>query len=566
MKIRIPFILCAAHILISVCVGSFIPPEMERLTPSTFEGTPFQDESIHLTIDSSDNYAGTVYRYTVSFSDTTALDSSLSLPILDGREITYSILEAQADTVDTNTTISLAHSLKCRTSQDSYTSIFVPNPFHSHWRFTDNTLFFDIAPSLRPYGLHGYKTQEGPLITSVFTPQDTLRRTVIIVNNDSPPPLIGFSPHPHGYRQAITMYWDELPSRDNYKHMTTEDNKETNYEHLWVRLLNQNPKRKMGYLLIMNRILFRKNAKIPFWNQNSPAVIPDSLDEVDGTWCLHMKADTQMTLKTWQDIPCEPQSSYTLSYWMKTDSVTDGFGAYGEVYLNNSFTEAGTKIHGSTPWQQYQVSFETGSTDTTLRIYLRMEQATGWAFFDQVRLIKDNSDEPNYVQNNSFEENRPYFWYDTPRRNWVDAHHNGLSLVEKAPEEYFHHLNTIENDILKYGWEDRVRLGSHGYHHTPNMLYADDTYLPTGERRPGWEFQWYRPAQDSLVLHTIFTETREIGLSRKSLRYWRSPGFKYTKSLTDILIDSGFVFMDPGMRDYNFQSLFLQRNGKRMWL
>jgi hypothetical protein len=53
-------------------------------------------------------------------------------------------------------------------------------------------------------------------------------------------------------------------------------------------------------------------------------------------------------------------------------------------------------------------------------------------------------------------------------------------------------------------------------------------------------------------------------LTKKSLRYWRSPGFKYTKSLVDLVIDSGFVFFDIGIKDF-FYSIPLHRNGKRLW-
>jgi hypothetical protein len=57
-----------------------------------------------------------------------------------------------------------------------------------------------------------------------------------------------------------------------------------------------------------------------------------------------------------------------------------------------------------------------------------------------------------------------------------------------------------------------------------------------------------------------------MGLTKASLRYFRSPGFRFTKSLIDLLIDSGFVFFDLAPPGVPFYASMLQRGKNKMWV
>jgi hypothetical protein len=131
--------------------------------------------------------------------------------------------------------------------------------------------------------------------------------------------------------------------------------------------------------------------------------------------------------------------------------------------------------------------------------------------------------------------------------------------VDKAPRSYLDFLKRIENGDSLYGWEKRMRIGCHGYHHTPTLCQPD----------PDHEFEYYDPAGDLLRIQSIFRDVQAIGLTRKSLRFIRAPGFCYTASILNLLIDSGFVFMDPGRdlfpsTDRESSCFILTRGARRM--
>lgn len=437
-------------------------------------------------------------------------------------------------------------------------TFYIRNPFHSLWQFNKNSIHkLHIIPVLKPYTHSSLIDQAGPDISSKLNPNDTIYRTIEIYNSLGVQTPICFNEHKDGHSQAITMYWDELPNRDNWAFMTTEDATDVKYDHFWVRLMNEYPKLKMGYVFLNDRILFRYNTSFDSWGVNSTYIISDSLDESEGEWCVNLIAEKQNTLKIHQDITCESSTNYTLSYDIKTMDIS-GTGAYGEVYglPNEHLIKKGVSVKNTNNWQNKTIQFKSGSNDNLLRVFLRIENSTGSAFFDNIKLIK-GSESTNRIQNPGFEKNHPRILYDNKRRHWSDAH-GIIHLPTKATKEYLNFLIRIEKDSLLYGWEDRVRLGSHGYHHTPSLYEPD---IPA----PGWEFQYYDTKGDQLTIKRIFEDTYKIGLTKKSLRYIRCPGIKYTKSLVDILVDSGFVFMDPSLKKNNFHSCFIQRGKNRLW-
>jgi hypothetical protein len=247
---------------------------------------------------------------------------------------------------------------------------------------------------------------------------------------------------------------------------------------------------------------------------------------------------------------------------MKTGAI-EPFGAGGGAnrliipISDTFFLRAGEPVTGTNEWQRYDHEFTTGPKDTSVYFFFGIFNAKGNAWFDEIRLL--DSAGRNQLQNGGFESNSPQFCFDNKRRHWVDAH--GRAHITDAPVAYRRFLQGIENGTLTHGWEDRVRLGCHGYHHTPSIDKPD---APP----PGWEFQRYDPEGDRLRIGKIFSEVEAIGLTRKSLRFWRSPGLKYTRSLVELLVDSGFVFMDPGVTSGQgaARCRFVERFGKRMWL
>jgi hypothetical protein len=115
---------------------------------------------------------------------------------------------------------------------------------------------------------------------------------------------------------------------------------------------------------------------------------------------------------------------------------------------------------------------------------------------------------------------------------WWTAH-GAVRVLNHGPAEYIQWLRNIDRDSVVLGYEDRVHLGSHGYHHTPEMNFGRE-----------FEFQSYQPAQDDSTFTVIEREFSLLGLSARSLKWIRFPGFHFTRSAIDALIKHDFLLFD----------------------
>lgn len=142
---------------------------------------------------------------------------------------------------------------------------------------------------------------------------------------------------------------------------------------------------------------------------------------------------------------------------------------------------------------------------------------------------------------------------DYPPGKWWLAHGKYRVLTD-APEDYRQWIRNIERDNVVYGYEDRVHLGSHGYHHTPEM-----------EFEANFEFQYYDPVFNDSTFRVIVEEYRRLGLNEKSHKWIRFPGFHFTRATVEALIKYGFVFFDYwGIYDKMPWMLFYSEHG-RIW-
>ncbi len=133
---------------------------------------------------------------------------------------------------------------------------------------------------------------------------------------------------------------------------------------------------------------------------------------------------------------------------------------------------------------------------------------------------------------------------DYPKGEWWNAHgYNRLATA--APDYYKKWLLDIENDRVILGYEHRVRLAAHGYHHTPEM-----------EWDPAHEFQYYDPYGHEMTIRKMKEDYEMIGLTKKSLRWFRFPGFKHTRSTIEALIRHDFILFDSD-RYYRYPPVVL---------
>ncbi len=141
----------------------------------------------------------------------------------------------------------------------------------------------------------------------------------------------------------------------------------------------------------------------------------------------------------------------------------------------------------------------------------------------------------NYVRDSS--------WVENPEETrWWRVNGKYRNVLYHSTEEYRAWLRNIENANLIYGYEDQARLGSHGLHHTPSDSEPD--YPTPDSLGPGWEFEH----NDSIGAESTFVRIEKmydsLGLTNKSLRFIRPPGFKTCASLTSSLLRHGFKVSD----------------------
>ncbi len=110
-----------------------------------------------------------------------------------------------------------------------------------------------------------------------------------------------------------------------------------------------------------------------------------------GTGCLRITRTEEGTTRVWQDVAVLPQQRYEFSCFLKTKGIASGT-AYAEVYglkpdgtLGAWLGHAGM-VRGDQEWQRRSAVFDSDSY-TRLQIYLRIQDAAGTAWFDDVAVV-----------------------------------------------------------------------------------------------------------------------------------------------------------------------------------
>ncbi len=129
---------------------------------------------------------------------------------------------------------------------------------------------------------------------------------------------------------------------------------------------------------------------IPGWALESAGdgIRVDNEVKHEGRNSLRIHLDNKGTMRAWQDVDYQPGERCELSCFIKTQDV-NGAGAYIEVYgleasgdLGKLLKSAPWKL-GTGDWQQTPAEFETKQY-SRLRVYLRIQDAIGTAWFDDV--------------------------------------------------------------------------------------------------------------------------------------------------------------------------------------
>jgi len=118
-----------------------------------------------------------------------------------------------------------------------------------------------------------------------------------------------------------------------------------------------------------------------------------------GEACVHLTCEEKTTVRAWQDVDCQAGRRYEVSCRMKTRDVAGGV-AYIEVYglaspggLGDLIGRHAPKVSGTHDWRPAATAFDTADY-TRLRIYVRLQECTGTAWFDDVALAGVASPNP----------------------------------------------------------------------------------------------------------------------------------------------------------------------------
>ena len=117
-----------------------------------------------------------------------------------------------------------------------------------------------------------------------------------------------------------------------------------------------------------------------------------------------------------------------------------------------------------------------------------------------------------------------------------------------APPDYLEWLLNIQNDV--YPWADRVNLGCHGYHHTPN---PDSSF---GEYH---EFITYEPDEHMERFMMTMSDFNDMGLDTTMIRSIRYAGHRTSLSGLYATIAHGFEYYCNGVRWWEWMG------GEQFW-
>ncbi len=133
--------------------------------------------------------------------------------------------------------------------------------------------------------------------------------------------------------------------------------------------------------------------------------------------------------------------------------------------------------------------------------------------------------------------NRDSVWFEPGYEDSWSHWHGTWRFSTEAPAEYLQWLRNIQDDV--YPWADRVRMGSHGYHHTPN---PDSSF---GEFH---EFITYEPEEHQERFTMFFQDIDACNLDASMIKVIRYSGHRTSLSGLQAMIDHGFEFYCNGWR------------------
>ncbi len=132
------------------------------------------------------------------------------------------------------------------------------------------------------------------------------------------------------------------------------------------------------------------------WGQDTvePTICVDKADKHSGTASLRLTRTRRGIIRAWQDVACLPNQGYEIGCYLKTRDIkgSGDCGAYIEVYGlhpnggHGALLAKSAMRKGSQAWRAEHAGLSSGGYQR-LRVYVRIQDATGTAWFDDVSLV-----------------------------------------------------------------------------------------------------------------------------------------------------------------------------------
>jgi len=400
-----------------------------------------------------------------------------------------------------------------------------PDPLQARWKIAPGILKQEWLFSREAHTT--LPASEYPPIASTLTPVHSIWGSLIleIGNSNDNLPGSGFgwiflSGMPEKAEQGYMHIWDELPFvGETWEPMTTSSNPATPYGSKIVALLENHPTMKNVFILDMDKIVsgypFRPN--LPYWDVPQSFVCIDTLEQIEGEGALTVSHYTIRTTWVEQTISSIPGETLILKGWVRVDSIWCRWAGIKLVGDSTEIQPIEFKFTSPIGWTYCQSEIDVGP-NTQLTVQVGMTGGPGKIRLDDLRLERTGTPE-NLLENAGFNDFSFNTWWDGEGLEWWHAHQY-RRLATEAPEEYLEYLRLLESGNISYGWEDRVRLGMHAYHHTPNELY------PLGGDNVH-EFNFYDPEGDSARFEIMHRDLIDCGLTEASFKTMRFPGHRH---------------------------------------
>jgi hypothetical protein len=426
-----------------------------------------------------------------------------------------------------------------------------PDPLQARWRIQSGSLDQEWLHARNPRTTITPISQF-PKIASTLSPWRSIwgSLTLKISSSDAlfPDAESGWfflSGMPQQADQGWIHMWDELPLvPETFVPMTTSNNPASPVGSKIVALLENHPRMKNVLLIALDKQLsgypFKPN--LPGWSVPESFVCIDTVEQVEGSGALTISHYTARDTWVTQNISCPPYTLLRLSGWFRVDSLSSG--SAGVEVTAAPYGNLLERIEFENPmnWSYRRISFDTGPY-TSLTVKVGMTGGPGKARFDALALERESSP-GNLLANSGFNFYSFNVHYDGEGPEWWHAH-GSRRIATNAPQAYLDFLQFIESGGVSYGWEDRVCLGMHCYHHTASELY------PLGSPYSN-EFDFYDPAGDSGRFAMIHRDLVSSGLTDASFRVFRFAGHKHQMPAVRACIEAGVKLMDCGETLWQF--------------